>query len=151
MEVKRSFNMPEYSFLSPLYLILIISYFLVASVVTLDIRLVQAKQMGQDFGELPPWTFIFSLLQWGLFIALFILNWKHALILFVVKFVLKVLPVLETIGNVLMSPFRPKESEIEEIGRELYESTGLDYKEVLAKLERDREKKSYSSKQIDRE
>jgi len=98
----------DYPFTSPLYLILTVAYFLVASITTLDIRLMQAKSRGEDFGELPPWVGIFPFMQWGLFIALAILNWKIAIGLFVLKFVLKVLPVLELIGNVLMAPFAPK-------------------------------------------
>jgi len=102
--------MPEYSFTSPLYLSLTIFYFLVASIVTFDIRLTQAKIYQKiDYGTLPVWTVIFYPLQWALFIVLFILNWKLALMLFVVKFVLKVLPVLEIIGNILMAPFKPKQ------------------------------------------
>lgn len=44
--------------------------------------------------------------MWAIFIALLYLNWKYALVLFAIKFVLKVLPVLEIIGNILMSPFK---------------------------------------------
>ncbi len=86
---------------------------------------------------LPSWVGIFGFLQWAIFIALFILNWKYALIIFVVKFILKVLPVLETIGNILMSPFLPKKTdELEQLGKELYENTGIDYKDILADLEK---------------
>ena len=58
-----------------------------------------------------------------------------------VKFILKVLPVLETIGNILMSPFRPKESdELERIGKELYEKTGINYEDVLADMRKGQER-----------
>lgn len=101
--------MLEYSFTSPIYLLLTVLYFLTASVVTLDLRLTQARKFEKvDYGTLPPWVAVFQFLQWALFIALFILNWKIALALFFIKFILKVLPVLELIGNVLMSPFKPK-------------------------------------------
>lgn len=133
----------EYPFLSPLYLILTIVYFLVASVVTLDIRLEQAKKFeGVDYGTLPSWTNIFWLLQWCIFIVLAILNWKYALIIFVVKFVLKILPVLETIGNILMSPFKPKDNrneELERAGKEFQEITGIDYKDVLTEIQKQEE------------
>ena len=98
----------DHPFTSPLYLTLTIAYFVVASITTLDIRLHQAKASGQDFGMLPPWVGIFPFMQWGLFIALFVLNWKIAIGLFILKFILKVLPVLETIGNILMAPFAPR-------------------------------------------
>lgn len=97
--------MYDYPITSPLYQTLTILYFLVESIVTFDVRLIQAKRQGEDFGLLPPWTGIFIYIGWGLFIALLVLSWKLALIIFAVKFVLKVLPVLETIGNILMSPF----------------------------------------------
>ena len=120
--------MYDYPFWSPLYLTLTFIYFLSASVVTLDIRLIQAKRQGEDFGELPKWTVIFNFLQWGLFVALAVLNWKSALIIFAVKFVLKVLPVLETIGNILMSPFKPKRiDELRKMSQELSEKTGIDF------------------------
>jgi len=96
--------------MSTLYLALVVIYFLAASVVTLDIRLEQAKLFhGQDFGELPNWTVIFLYLQWGIFATTAILNWKTALIVFTVKFILKVLPVLEVLGKILMAPFKPKD------------------------------------------
>jgi Zn-dependent protease with chaperone function len=100
--------MLDFDFTSPIYLALTIVYFLVASIATFDIRLIQARRQGEDYPMLPSWTGIFGWLQWALFIVLFILNWKYALIIFAVKFVLKVLPVLETIGNILMSPFKPR-------------------------------------------
>jgi hypothetical protein len=100
----------NYPFWSPLYLSLVVVYFLVASVTTFDIRLTQAKSGGEDFGTLPAWTGIFGWLQWGLFIVLAILNWRCAIWIFVVRFTLKVLPVLETVGNIVMAPFRSRKS-----------------------------------------
>lgn len=101
--------MLEYPFTSLIYLTLTALYFFVASIVTFDIRLIQARKFqGVDYGELPRWVGIFHFLEWITFVALFVLNWKYALIIFAVKFILKVIPVLETIGSVIMSPFRPK-------------------------------------------
>ncbi len=90
---------------------LTVAYFLVASITTFDIRITQAKQQGVlplDEPALPTWVAIFPWLQWAIFLALLYFNWKYALVLFAVKFVLKVLPVLETVGNILMSPFKPR-------------------------------------------
>ena len=56
----------------------------------------------------PEWVGWFGWAQWAIFIVLLYLNWKYALVLFVIKFLLKVLPVLEIIGNVLLRPFRPR-------------------------------------------
>lgn len=96
---------------TPLIIGLTVAYFLVASVTTLDIRLIQGKRDGTlppDEPMLPAWTAVFTWAQWGIFLTLLYLNWKYALALFVIKFVLKVWPVLETIGNVLMAPFKPR-------------------------------------------
>ena len=96
---------------TPLTISLTVAYFFCASIDTFDTRLVQAKKAGTlppDHPTLPLWTLIFTFAMWAIFITFIYLNWKYALTLFVIKFVLKVLPVLETIGNVLMAPFKPK-------------------------------------------
>ncbi|MBX3290937.1 MAG: hypothetical protein KF855_16625 [Acidobacteria bacterium] len=114
--------MYDYSFWSPVYLALTAAYFLVASVVTFDIRLNQAKQIEDiDYGTLPAWVTLFYYFQWLLWITLAILNWKWALVIFIIKFVLKILPVLETIGNFLMFPFskdRNTANRMEEVAAE---------------------------------
>lgn len=98
----------RYPVASPIYISLISAYFLSASITTFDTRLIQARWDGQDYGETPGWTGLFGWLEWALFCAMAILNWRVAIGLFVLKFILKVLPVLETIGNVLISPFKLK-------------------------------------------
>lgn len=90
---------------------LTVAYFFVASISTFDLRLIQAKRDGTlppDEPDLPKWVVVFDWLMWAIWLALAYLNWKYALVLFVIKFILKVLPVLETIGNILMSPFKPR-------------------------------------------
>lgn len=96
---------------TPLIIGLTVAYFLVASITTFDIRLNQAKRQGIlpiDEPTLPGWVSVLYWLQWAIFLMLLYLNWKYALVLFVIKFVLKVLPVLEIVGNILMSPFKPR-------------------------------------------
>jgi hypothetical protein len=96
---------------TPLIIGLTVAYFLVASISTFDLRLTQAKRDGTlppDEPTLPSWVVVFDWLMWAIFIALLYLNWKYALVLFAIKFVLKVVPALETIGNILMSPFKPR-------------------------------------------
>ena len=83
-----------------------IIYFLIASITTFDIRIIQAIKQGEDETPLPQWVAILHWLEWAIWIFIFLLNWKYALIIFVIKFILKVLPVLEIIGNILMSPFK---------------------------------------------
>jgi hypothetical protein len=101
---------------TPLIIVLTIAYFIVASVTTFDIRLIQAKRDGllpPDEPMLPGWVGIFAWMQWIIFAVFLYLNWKYALFLFVVKFVLKVLPVLEIVGNILMSPFKPRSPDVQ--------------------------------------
>ena len=90
---------------------LTIAYGIVSSITTFDIRLVQAKKSGNlppDEPELPKWVAVLYWVEWIIFAVMVYLNWKYALIVFAIKFGLKVLPVLETVGNILMTPFKKK-------------------------------------------
>ena len=96
---------------SPLVIGLTIAFFITSAITTFDKRLTQARQLGMALADEPPlpcWVGFIAWFHWGLFLALLILDWKYALVLFVIKFVLSVLPVLETVGNILMAPFRPR-------------------------------------------
>lgn len=96
---------------SPLIIVLTVAYFIAASISTFDLRLTQAKRDGTlppDEPALPGWVVVFDWFMWAIWLTLVYLNWKYALVLFAIKFVLKVLPVLETIGNILMAPFKPR-------------------------------------------
>lgn len=96
---------------TPLLIVLTVLYFIVASVETFDIRIIQANRQGANLPNLPNWVIVFHILLWVFWILIFLLNWKYAFILFGIKFILKVLPVLETIGNILMSPFSPNKKK----------------------------------------
>ncbi len=100
----KFFNMPIGT---NIIIILTILYFFVAAITTFDMRINQAIKQGADFIPLPKWLALFYWLMWAFWIWIFILNWYYAIILFVIKFVLKVLPVLETIGRILLKPFNP--------------------------------------------
>lgn len=94
---------------TPLIIGLTIAYFMAASVTTFIIRVKQAQRLGEyDDQPLPSWVAVFIWMQWIIFAVLLYINWKYALVLFAIKYVLKVLPVLETIGNILMSPFKQR-------------------------------------------
>lgn len=96
---------------SPIVIILTIIYFFTSAITTFDIRMIQAVKSGlltPDEAMLPKWINWVYWLHWVVFISLVFLNWKFAIFIFVIKFILKVLPVLEVIGNVLMSPFKQK-------------------------------------------
>jgi hypothetical protein len=88
--------------------VLTIVYFIASSIEVFDIRLIQARRDGVDEQMLPEWTAIFIWINWVIVIALLFINWKYALGVMIVKFILKILPVLEIIGNILTSPLRKK-------------------------------------------
>lgn len=98
---------------SPILIGLTIVYFITSSITTFDRRLIQAEKAGTpssvDHSMLPWWVGFILYIHWGIGLALLLLNWKYALVVFISKFVLSVLPVLETIGNILMAPFRPRQ------------------------------------------
>ncbi len=96
---------------SPTLIVLTIIYVITSSITTFDTRLIQARlhsEIPLNHPMLPKWIGLVWWLHWGIFISLLFLNWKYAILLFMIKFILKVLPVLEIIGNILMSPFRPR-------------------------------------------
>lgn len=89
--------------------ILTVLYFLLSSITTLDTRLIQARKAGMIGpldDQLPKWVAAIYWIEWGLFVYLAFIDWKFAAFVFVLKFLLKVLPVLEFFGNILMRPFK---------------------------------------------
>lgn len=98
---------------SPLLLALSAIYLLVESIRIYDARLIQAKERGLYSGvaaaaegrSFPQWVNIFHWAGWIIFVMLLLLNWKYALALYALLFVLRVLPVLERIGSIIMHTF----------------------------------------------
>jgi hypothetical protein len=91
---------------------LVIAFFFTSAITVFDKRLIQAVKRGdipQDEPMLPKWVNLIWWIHWGVGLALLIINWKFALIVFACKFILSVLPALETIGNLLMAPFKPRD------------------------------------------
>ena len=90
-------------------IILTVVYFILSAITTFDIRMIQARRDGTlppDEQMLPDWAGVFVWINWVVFIVLLFLNWKYAILVFFIRFILKVLPVLEIIGNIIMSPFK---------------------------------------------
>lgn len=109
--------MPYFEFTSPIYLAFLVIYFITSSIKMFDVRLEQAKRgmMGREVQEAilaePPtpfWVNFIYWLDWLIGIILFILNWKITIFVWIIRFILKVIPILETFGNIFMRPFRPK-------------------------------------------
>jgi len=93
----------------PWEIVITIILFITESISTFDMRLIQQKRLGDlppDEPLLPSWTGLLIPVNYGLLICLFFLNWKYTLTLMIILYVLKVLPVLEIIGNMLMAPFK---------------------------------------------
>jgi len=96
---------------SPLLITLTVLFAITSSITVFDKRMIQANRSGvlpADEPMLPSWVGIIAWIHWGLLLALLILNWKYAVVVYIAKFILSVLPVLEIAGNMLMRPFRPK-------------------------------------------
>lgn len=95
----------------PVFSILIILFFITSSITVFDKRLIQARKRGDvpaDEPMLPPWVGIIWWIEIGLALTMLIMDWKRAIGVFIIIFVLSILPVLEIIGNIFMRPFRPK-------------------------------------------
>lgn len=87
---------------NPTILIISIIIFLLSCLITFDKRLTQAKRDGlKGERDLPNWTGILYWFYIILLIVLLFLNWLWAVIFYIALFILAVLPVLETIGNLL--------------------------------------------------
>lgn len=96
---------------SPTIAILTIVFAITSSITTFDKRMIQAKRSGTLSANepmLPSWVGIIGWLHWIVMLALLIVNWRYAMSVFIIGFILAVLPVWETIGNVLMSSFKLK-------------------------------------------
>ncbi len=98
---------------SPLLLVVAIAYMLVESIRIYDARLIQGHTRDFKSGvfqraegrQLPFWVGYIHILGWALFIVMILLNWKFAIVFFVLLFILRVLPILENIGEFLMRGF----------------------------------------------
>jgi len=103
---------------SPILIGLSVALFISYSITTLDKRIIQGKRSGAlppDHANLPRWVSVFHFLDWAILIAMLVLNWKVALLVWACFFILKILPVLETVGNVLMAPFKKQGADNENI------------------------------------
>ena len=103
---------------SPILLCLSVALFISYSITTLDKRIIQGKRSGVlpvDHANLPKWVAIFHFSDWIILVAMVVLNWKVALLVWAFFFVLKILPVLETVGNILMAPFKNQGTDNDKI------------------------------------
>jgi hypothetical protein len=102
-KVGRMFNSILDPFYSTTYITLIVIYFFLSCITTFDTRLIQAMKAGilpADEPMLPPIAGLLVWIEWEVLLVMLILNVKAAAIVYGIRFVLKVLPVLETLGNI---------------------------------------------------
>lgn len=98
---------------SPLILALSVAYTIVESIRIYDARLIQVRTRGFRSGVavkakgrlLPNWVGYIHFVGWVLFIVILILNWMYAIAFYAFLFFLRVLPILERIGALIMHPF----------------------------------------------
>jgi hypothetical protein len=91
----------------------IIAYFIAKAISTYDVRLNQAKLRDFQSGVairaagcvLPRWVVVFYVIEWVALLGILIINWKLAIALFFFTFILKVIPVLEIIGELFMKSY----------------------------------------------
>jgi len=86
---------------------LIIGYTLISAMVLYDVRITQAKKAGveTELQDAPRWVVGLYWIKCGLVVYFFYLNWKIAFLILGIEFVLSALPVLEIMGQVLLTPF----------------------------------------------
>ena len=100
-------------FNSPVILVLSVLYAIYESIRVYDARLLQAKTRGFQSAVaaeangrmLPRWLGYIHFAGILMIIVLLIMNWKYAIALYSLLFLLRVLPVLERIGAAIMSRF----------------------------------------------
>lgn len=96
---------------SPLVFSLVFVLFFSSSLSTFYVRCRQAMRVG-DWPEgdpvVPEWVGNFLFVDIAIFVALLVMDWRLAIKIWCIRFALKVLPVLEVIGNILLAPFRPR-------------------------------------------
>jgi len=98
---------------SPTLQILSVGYLLAKGIVVYDSRILQARWRRMNSGVAaraggrvcPTWVGAFVFVEWALILTILVFNWKYAIALYVFSFLLKVLPVLEVIGEIIMRPF----------------------------------------------
>jgi hypothetical protein len=92
---------------------LTIFYVVCEAISIFDTRIIQAKKAGflrPDVSPVPEWTGWFAILGWLTLIGLVLLNWKFTIMVYIITFFLKVVPVLENIGALILLPVVGKET-----------------------------------------
>jgi hypothetical protein len=85
---------------------LIVVFFATAAIASLDKLLRRERASGDiDAPKLSKWVFLAYYAQWAAGAWLLFLNWKLALFLFALKFILNHLGIMEFLGGLIAAPF----------------------------------------------
>lgn len=93
------------------WMAVVIAYLATAAVTKADSNIIREIRLGAVPPHVPRppiWIGLFIYLQWGLLIALAVFDWEFAILVFLFKFVLSFLGLLEIVGSVLIIPFLRK-------------------------------------------
>ncbi len=91
-----------------------LAYFVFACIHTLDKRLIQARREGVNYGMLPSWISHASEVMYAMQIWMLVLDWKRALVLFVIALFWRFYPCLSD-SNLLCAPVKRKEGYDEDL------------------------------------
>jgi hypothetical protein len=86
----------------------VLAYLAASAVTKADSNILQGVRRGDLPSTIPRpplWIGLVIYLQWGLLIALAVFDWKFAILLFLFKFILSFLGVLQIVGSFLLIPF----------------------------------------------
>jgi len=96
---------------NPIIVVLTVIYAISCSIAVFDAQLFRAKRDGvlpSDEPEPPKWVGIFGWISWIITAYFLLWNWKFAVITYIIKFILTIIPVLEIAGNFLLAPLRSR-------------------------------------------
>lgn len=89
-----------------IFIILNILFYLSLSIVLFDLDYKRSKLPEEP--EVPRWVGIVYLVDIISWLAILFIDWKFAILGVVVYYLSTFIPLLQIIGNFLMSPFKPK-------------------------------------------
>lgn len=94
-------------------IVVTIAFFLTSAVTKFDVNLTKAISIGDvppDQARLPDWIGWLFWLHWALIVTLFVLNWRLAILVYVVRSILSFFGIMGIVGGILTLPImqRPK-------------------------------------------
>lgn len=93
------------------YILLSFVFAITSAITEYDKKLTLAYWNGQKYKWelLPKWVGRIIWLHWALCLLLLAINWKYALVVFIIKYLFSITHILEHTGNLIVSLFRKKQ------------------------------------------